>query len=273
MSTRPLWLVLAGLSLVVSNPRRGTPEGSPPRPRPSPAPRPMEAPATNLKVLPRDWTRRQVIDQVMKRWTAELGVRCQHCHVGQEGAPWADWDFASDAKPTKRRAREMQQMLEEINRRLSGMRSLEGSSGAPLQASCFTCHHGVPRPRRIEEILASTRAARGLDAAIAEYRDLRAKYLAAGVYDFRAMPLVREAKSLLAAREAAGAQKLLDLALELGLDSLATRSALADAALAVGDRAAAVAHLQKALAFAQNASEKEFVEEQLRGARAGSPTP
>ena len=241
---------------------------------PSPSPAPFEKTPQNVKVLPRDWTRRQIIDEVMKKWTADLGVRCQHCHVGKEGAPWSEWDFPSDAKPTKQRAREMLQMLDEINRRLAAMPGLPDAGATPLRATCFTCHRGLPRPRRIEEVFEQTRVAKGLDAAIAEYKELRAKYLAPGGYDFSVRPLLRQARGRLEAKDAASAEKLLNLALELGFDSLATRSTLADVALAKGDRAGAVAQLEKAMAFAQNAAEKEFVREQMQQARgAESPPP
>lgn len=38
----------------------------------------------NLKVLPADTTAEQVIGQ-MRNFTFALGVRCQYCHVGEEG--------------------------------------------------------------------------------------------------------------------------------------------------------------------------------------------
>src|SRR5262245_43797428 len=53
----------------------------------------QEAPK-NLKVLPKDWSRPQVI-AVMQNFTAALGVGCDYCHVQQQGTPP---DFASDDK-------------------------------------------------------------------------------------------------------------------------------------------------------------------------------
>jgi plasmid stabilization system protein ParE len=207
----------------------------------------------------------------MKNWTAALGVRCQHCHVGEEGKPFSEWDFASDANPEKQRAREMWRMLEEINRRLAAMPEMHGAK--PSSATCATCHHGVPRPLRIEDVFEETLARSGLDAALAEYRELRTKNLTRGAYDFGAMPLVRLARARLAAEDPAGAGKVLAMAVELGHDTLATRSTLAEAALAAGDRAGAVAHLEKALGMATNAAEREFVEEYLRKARGEGEVP
>ena len=252
-----------------------------PAPSPSPAPAPSSAPGAagapttpadapkNLEVLPRDWTRAQVIE-VMRGWTGSLGVRCQHCHVGEEGKPLSEFDFASDAKPTKQRAREMLLMLEEVNRRLAAMPSLH--DGAPVTASCYTCHRGMPRPRRIEDVFAETIAARGLDAAIAEYRELRGRGLESGGYDFSVRPLARVAQARLETGDAAAAVKVLDLARELGYDSVAVRMLAADAARAAGDATAARGHLEKALELAKSPAEREAVEEKLREL-SGAPAP
>lgn len=255
----------AGMALLV-----GASGSSPAQQQAAPAAT-TERPAENLQVLPKDWTGRQVVERVMRNWTAALGVRCPHCHVGQEGQPLSGFDFASDAKPEKQRAREMYRMLQEINLRLASMPEMHGAKAS--SATCQTCHHGVPRPLRIEDVFEATRARSGLDAALAEYRELREKNLTRGAYDFGSMPLVRIAGARLAADDAAGAMSVLNSAVEMGLDSLALRAALADAALAKGDRVAAVAHLEKALTYATNPAEREFVEGKLRAARDGEPPP
>lgn len=272
MSARPAATLSALTSLLLAVGAAGGGAQQPAQPAPpaeAATEAPAEPPATNLQVLPKEWTRREVIDRVMKTWTAALGVRCQHCHVGEEGRPFSEWDFASDANPEKQRAREMVRMLEEINRRLAAMPEMHGAK--PASATCATCHHGVPRPLRIEDVFEEKRASSGLDAALAEYRELRTEYLTRGAYDFGAMPLVRIARARLGAEDAAGAGRVLAMAVELGHDTLATRVTSAEAALAAGDRAAAVAHLEKALAMAANASEREFVEAQLREARGEAP--
>ena len=51
----------------------------------------------------------------MRNFTSALGVRCQFCHVGQEGQPLAPFDFASDQKRNKLVARQMLRMVAEIN--------------------------------------------------------------------------------------------------------------------------------------------------------------
>jgi hypothetical protein len=73
------------------------------------APPPFE----NLQVLPKDIPRQELID-TMKGFTRALGVRCNHCHVG-EGDDLRTYDFPSDAKGEKRAARVMIEMVRAIN--------------------------------------------------------------------------------------------------------------------------------------------------------------
>ena len=51
----------------------------------------------------------------MRGFSRALGVRCQYCHVGEEGQPLSEFDFASDDNPNKDRAREMLRMLGTVN--------------------------------------------------------------------------------------------------------------------------------------------------------------
>jgi hypothetical protein len=64
----------------------------------------------NLKVFPEDIPVRSLID-TMAGFTRALGVRCQFCHVGEEGKPLSTFDFVSDDKHTKLAAREMLRMV------------------------------------------------------------------------------------------------------------------------------------------------------------------
>ena len=117
---------------------------------------PQPAP-TNLKVLPKDMTRQQVT-QIMRGFTRGLGVRCQHCHVG-EGNDLSKFDFASDAKPTKEIARKMITMVTDINGKyLLGVEAPPAPpapdapppAAAPAapgpRVTCFTCHRGALKP-------------------------------------------------------------------------------------------------------------------------------
>lgn len=118
---------------------------------------PQPAPA-NLKVLPKTMTRQEVT-QVMRGFTRGLGVRCQHCHVG-EGNDLSKFDFVSDAKPQKEIARTMIAMMMDVNKHLAAVvvpapPAAEGAApaapAAPASAggqkvTCFTCHRGALKP-------------------------------------------------------------------------------------------------------------------------------
>lgn len=97
----------------------------------------------NLQVLPKNASPANVL-ALMKNFTRDLGVRCPHCHVGQEGMPLERFDFAADTKPAKAAARIMLKLVLEINTTLD--RDLPGS-GKTGRVSCITCHAGRPAPK------------------------------------------------------------------------------------------------------------------------------
>ena len=72
------------------------------------------------------------LQRTMNFIRASLGVHCDFCHVVKD-----EWDFPSDEKQTKRTARKMIAMVQEIN-----AQNFEGS----LEVSCNTCHRGATRP-------------------------------------------------------------------------------------------------------------------------------
>lgn len=113
---------------------------------PPPAPVPTQPPFAippfkNLKVLPKDIPRTQLLG-TMKFFAQSLGVRCAYCHVGIEGQPLSTFDFASDAKDHKKIAREMIQLVAHLNKD-----HLPAITGEPdAKVSCFTCHRGSTKP-------------------------------------------------------------------------------------------------------------------------------
>ena len=54
----------------------------------------------NVQVFPRT-TPVAEVTAAMRSFANGLGVRCQFCHVGEEGMPLDRFDFASDEKRTK----------------------------------------------------------------------------------------------------------------------------------------------------------------------------
>jgi hypothetical protein len=108
--------------------------------------------AKNLKVLPRDLTRDQLI-AIMRTFTRGLGVRCNHCHVVTATTPEEVLDFPSDAKEEKRVARVMIQMTQQINTEwLERVEQAEGHAAdastqpAEPRVGCWTCHRGKTEP-------------------------------------------------------------------------------------------------------------------------------
>ena len=119
------------------------PQGAPPAAGGPPPPHTYPAP-TNLKVLPRDLTGKQV-HEIMEKWEGSLGVHCNACHapdpnnIAPNGKPRLK--FADDSKPEKNVARNMFTMTEEIN---TNYIAKIDSSGVPV--TCGTCHRGRLSP-------------------------------------------------------------------------------------------------------------------------------
>jgi hypothetical protein len=134
----------------------------------------------NLKVLPKSTTPDQLRD-TMVGFTQALGVRCVHCHVGEEGKPLTTFDFSSDAKSTKQIARDMVRMMGDIHKDLGKMKL----SGAPrVNVRCATCHHGHSRPTSLSEELMMAYDRSGIDSTLAAYQALRTRYYGRDAFDF-----------------------------------------------------------------------------------------
>ena len=134
----------------------------------------------NVQVFPKNTPVMDVIGQ-MRNFTGALGVRCQFCHVGEEGKPLETFDFASDKKKTKLTARQMMRMVQEVNRRLD---TIPERSTPPVTVVCATCHRGLTRPVPLFTVLADAAIAVNADSAARAYRALRARYYGKDSYDF-----------------------------------------------------------------------------------------
>ena len=123
----------------------------------------------NTKVFPHNTPVMQVVG-AMRNIATGLGVRCQFCHVGEEGMPLERFDFAIDKKRTKLVARQMLRMVEEINRRLD---TIPARPTPAVQVTCATCHRGVNRPAPLSAQLVDASLAGGADSSIRLYKALR----------------------------------------------------------------------------------------------------
>lgn len=161
----------------------------------------------NTKVIPKGTPVIQVIG-TMRNFAGDLGVRCQFCHVGEEGQPLSQFDFAVDQKRTKLVARQMMQMVQEINRRVD---TIPGHTSDDPQVACATCHRGVSTPMPLFAVLLDAGKAAGADSATRAYRALRQRYYGSGAYDFGESQLNIAAFRLAQAGKADDALALLTL--------------------------------------------------------------
>ena len=156
-----LSVLLSGAQTAPSSPAAATPE------------KPKEPTASqefkNIQVLK---------DVPVKQWfptmafiAGSLGVGCEHCHVNP---------FASDEKPTKKRAREMMRMVAAINQ--------QTFPEQPNRVTCMTCHRGSTKPERtpsiatagwLKEFIAATQEKPPAPAPPPDAQQVIAKYRAA----------------------------------------------------------------------------------------------
>lgn len=137
----------------------------------------------NVKVIPRSTPVTEVIG-MMRNFAGNLGVRCQYCHVGEEGMPLARFDFAKDEKQPKLVARQMMRMVEEINRRVDTLPHGTDHEHQAVPVTCTTCHRGVSRPVPLFQLVVDAATKSGADSAIRLYRSLRQRYYGRDAYDF-----------------------------------------------------------------------------------------
>jgi tetratricopeptide (TPR) repeat protein len=219
------------------------------------APTAAQAPAfppaklTNIKFFPKDIPVRALLD-TMRGFTRALGVRCSYCHVARDTADLASYNFASDDKATKRKARVMLGMAADINHKY--LTKLPERVTPAASVTCVTCHRGVSVPRPIEQIVQAAYATGGADSAEAVYRALRQRYYGRSAYDFGETPLAEVAGDLRSQGKLADAVRLYVLNTTfLPTSAFAHRQAAAGY-LAAGDTAQAIAFFQKAIAINPN---------------------
>ena len=224
-------------------------------------------PPKNLKVLPKDFTRDQVT-AIMRGFTNALGVRCTHCHVGQDGNPQS-MDYASDEKHEKAAAREMIRMVTTINTDFVS-KVAEGDAAAIVR--CETCHRGRAHPPRpLADLLADTAATQGAEAAVAKYSEMRKESLESGQYDFRARSVLNAARRLQDDKQVEAATSLLKGAVALFPDSADVAASLGMALLQGGDREGAKAQFDRALSIDPKHGQAQQGLRRLQGGPGGRP--
>lgn len=109
-----------------------------------------DPPYKNLKVLPKDITKRQM-DSVMDHFTASLGVKCNFCHVRNRETK--EWDHASDSNKHKLVARDMLEMTYAINDKYFDYTGSKRDLNTQLMITCYTCHNGNKEPLTIPPVV------------------------------------------------------------------------------------------------------------------------
>jgi len=218
---------------------------------------PWPAHARNLKILPKRTSPEQ-LRAVMTGFTRALGVKCSHCHVGEEGRPL---QFASDKNPNKRIAREMMKLTETVNHELGEIPELTSPHGRAgehseqhtaehatrVQVECITCHRGLPHPRTLTATLSRAYQAGGVDSALAEYQMLRRVSYDAGSYDFREPSLEELGDYAYEKNDTSGALRIFELNMRQFPESGNVYARLAQIYLVRGDTALAITNFQRAL--------------------------
>src|SRR5690242_5413221 len=111
---------------------------------------------------------------LMQEIVQALGVQCEYCHSAPRGS--------GQPEPRKDIARQMSAMTREVNARVQAATGKTAAEAA--QVRCVTCHHGVPIPRQLSEIVPQTYRAKGAAAAAEQYRELRQRFYGRAAYDF-----------------------------------------------------------------------------------------
>ena len=210
----------------------------------------------NLKVLPQDISSRELGD-TMKGFAMGLGVRCESCHVGEAGQPLDTFDFASDEKPMKEKARLMLNMVTAINtEHVALLNDIEAST--PVEVRCVTCHRGRPQPKLIQDILDEQLAGGGLETALETYNKLRGEFYGSHSYDFSEISLPLYAQSLAGRGEMEAAVEFAKTNTENFPESYYSFFMLAELNAASGQKAAAIEGFQRAAEL--NPRAKPFID-------------
>lgn len=134
------------------------------------------------------------LQRIMFGFTGALGVRCPYCHVGEEGKDFKEFDFVSDAKPAKNKARLMIKMVKNINTNF--LADFHDDNTPSLQVNCQTCHRGNALPILLEDQLKRTFDKAGIDSTIRQYRALREQLYGGFTYNFKEGTLLRLADKI-----------------------------------------------------------------------------
>jgi tetratricopeptide (TPR) repeat protein len=215
----------------------------------------------NLKVLPKDISKRDLV-ATMRAFSGALGVRCKHCHVpGKDPNSLDGYDFASDEPKHKNIARAMLKMVTEINENQIAKAGIE----SPSRVRCVTCHRGLEKPETLDNVMMAAVEKEGAAKAEEKYRMLRTDYYGSGSYDFRPQTLQQVAERIASdPKKVDSAISMLKLNLEFAPEDAQSHVMLGQMYGMKGDRAAAIASFERAVELEPD---NAWVKQQLEKAR------
>lgn len=218
---------------------------------------------TNLRVLREDIPRRELVG-LMRSFSFDLGVPCNHCHLGDDPRDLTGYDFASDEREPKRVARGMMELVSRINDELIP------AAGRPdgRRVRCVTCHRGIPVPVRIQDLFLEERDEGGIDAAVARYQELRETYYGQAAYDFGLAPLREVIETLAGRDDLSDALTVARLSTELHGQDVQAHALEADVLMRMGRREEAIRAMERAVSLDPDSS---FLRELLERMRSGGP--
>ncbi len=219
----------------------------------------------NLQVLPADISTAE-LSQTMRGVALGLGVRCQYCHVGEAGQSLREFDFAADVKETKAIARQMFQMVADINARTSAIASQMERPATEVR--CVTCHRGQARPQLIEDVLNQTLESGDGAAAVEKYRALREEFYGSHTFDFSELTLTMFTSGLQRGSNIEAGIALQELNREYHPEVWRVHISLAEGYETVGDPEKALESYRKTLelrpGFAHVEGKIKAIEEQMK---------
>ena len=199
----------------------------------------------NLKVLPKDINSDE-LSTTMRGFAMGLGVRCETCHVGEPNTPLHTFDFASDEKAMKQKARLMIKMVNEINGELVP-RLDDVEKAKRVSVRCMTCHRGQPQPKLIEDVMDHQLAENGVDAAVSEYEKLREEYYGSHSYDFSEFVLPMYTQGLAATDQSDAAIAIAEVNAKYFPESSYTAFVLGDLYAAAGQTELAIKNYSRSI--------------------------
>jgi hypothetical protein len=224
----------------------------------------------NVSVLGPDVTGAR-LGAVMRGFTFALGVRCEYCHVGEPGADLSTFNFPTDDKAAKQKARVMIEMVKAVNEtHLSQLSSLDEAPTTRVEVTCMTCHRGRPKPIMLEALLAEKIEAEGVDAAIAEYRELREEFYGGFAYDFSPRTLTGLGDRLSRSGNHEAALKILALEIEMNGETFGILLSLGRAQASAGMTEEAIKSFERGEVLAPERG-KQFFRQQIE--RLKNPPP